>query len=334
MSGDYLWDGSGEPDPEVERLEEALAPLRRIPPPPNRERSHSRRLRLPWRPFAAAAAVVLALAGVAAVAARRGAPAAGWSVDWLQGATWSEARVFRADRLAVGQWIDTGGDRVRLAVGTIGQVRLEPSTRVRLVDAGRRAHRLSLAHGTLHAMIWAPPGQFLVDTPAAMAVDLGCEYTLEVQEDGSGILRVQTGWVGFEHDGRQSLVPAGAVCRTRPGRGPGTPRFETASPAFAAALDAVDAGEGDGPRGEALERVLAEARPRDALSVWHLLSRVEGAERGRVYDRLAALVPPPAGVTREGISSGDRVMRDLWWDELGLGSAELWRAWTTRAPGR
>jgi hypothetical protein len=75
--------------------------------------------------------------------------------------------------------------------------------------------------------------------------------------------------------------------------------------------------------------VLAEARPRDALSLWHLLSRVDGADRGRVFDRLARLVPPPVEVTREGILGGSRKMRDLWWDELGLGSAEFWRDWTT-----
>ena len=35
MSDDYLWDGTGEPDPEVRELEERLRPLRRVPPPPD-----------------------------------------------------------------------------------------------------------------------------------------------------------------------------------------------------------------------------------------------------------------------------------------------------------
>jgi hypothetical protein len=65
---------------------------------------------------------------------------------------------------------------------------------------------------------------------------------------------------------------------------------------------------------------------RDALSVWHLLSRTKG-ERGRVFDRLAALVPPPAGVSREGILAGDRRMLDAWWESLGLDSANWWRMW-------
>ena len=31
---DYLWDGSGEPDPEVAHLESVLGTLRRTPPVP------------------------------------------------------------------------------------------------------------------------------------------------------------------------------------------------------------------------------------------------------------------------------------------------------------
>jgi len=74
--------------------------------------------------------------------------------------------------------------------------------------------------------------------------------------------------------------------------------------------------------------VLAEARARDALSLWHLLTRVEGEDRARVFDRLQALVPAPAGVTRDGIQRGERAMRERWWDALGLGSSEFWRMWT------
>ncbi len=156
----------------------------------------------------------------------------------------------------------------------------------------------------MHATIWAPPGNFVVDTPSAVAVDMGCRYTLEVDERGAGLLRVEAGWVGFEHRGLQSLVPAGAMCATRTGIGPGTPSFETASPAFSEALETIDFGPAGDARRAALDRVLAEARARDALSLWHLLTRVEGEDRARVFDRLQALVPAPAGVTRDGILRG------------------------------
>ena len=64
------------------------------------------------------------------------------------------------------------------------------------------------------------------------------------------------------------------------------------------------------------------------LSLWHLLARTRGEESGRVFNRLASLVPPPDGVTREGVASGDAAMREAWWGELGLGSSEFWRGWT------
>jgi hypothetical protein len=73
--------------------------------------------------------------------------------------------------------------------------------------------------------------------------------------------------------------------------------------------------------------VLLEARPRDALSLWHLLLRVAPAERGLVFDRLAELLPPPRGVTREGVLLGDRAMLDSWWDLLEIGSMKFWRRW-------
>jgi len=73
--------------------------------------------------------------------------------------------------------------------------------------------------------------------------------------------------------------------------------------------------------------ILSEARKRDALTLWHLLSRVDTASRAVVFDRLAQLVPPPIGVTRDGILRLDPTMLDSWWNALDLGDISLWRHW-------
>jgi hypothetical protein len=82
--------------------------------------------------------------------------------------------------------------------------------------------------------------------------------------------------------------------------------------------------------------LLVDARKNDALTLWHLLSRVSEADRSRFYDRLASLAPPPAGVTREGILRLDRPMLDSWWNSLGFGNINLWRTyerdWSQRPP--
>jgi hypothetical protein len=159
-------------------------------------------------------------------------------------------------------------------------------------------------------------------------VDLGCAYTLHVDDSGDGLIRTSMGWVGFKLNGHESLIPAGAACATRPKVGPGTPYFEDASAEFQAALARFDF-EDNTPRQRAddLTIVLGASRTRDALTLWHLLSRVELEQRVLVFDRLRALAPPPPGVTREGILRLDQPMLDLWWNELGLDDISVWRYW-------
>lgn len=224
-----------------------------------------------------------------------------------------EGRAF-SERLSVGEWLETDGrSRARITMAGIGYVEVEPNTRIRLTAAAATEHRLALARGRLHAAIWAPPRLFFVDTPSATAIDLGCVYTLEVDDQGGGLLRVTAGWVALDLKGRESIVPAGAVCLTRPGIGPGTPYFEDASPALRSALFDFDFRI---PSRHHLATILSESRARDGLTLWHLLPRVESADRAAVYERLAALAPPPPDVTRTGILSLDGDMLTRWRDEL------------------
>jgi anti-sigma factor RsiW len=234
-----------------------------------------------------------------------------WEVARLEGApTVGTERIEAQGQLSVGQWLETDStSRAQLNVANIGRVEIEPNSRVRLVETCSTGHKLALALGQLHATINAPPRLFIVETPSAVAVDLGCSYTLKVDKAGRSILRVTGGWVALELRGRESIVPAGAVCVTEKGKGPGTPYFDDSSQKFQAALSKLDFQNGGMA---ALNVVLQEAREYDTLTLWHLLARVRGVEREKVYERMAALIPPPAGVTKEGVMKLDKGMLDLW----------------------
>jgi hypothetical protein len=262
-----------------------------------------------WRSALAASLAVLCLLGASWFYLRP--PRRGWEVARLAGAPSIDAdRINSTGRLDIGEWLETDADsRAQIKVADIGQVEIDPGTRIRLVETRPTEHRLELARGRMHATIYAPPRLFFVDTPSAVAADLGCAYTLEVDDAGRSILHVTAGWVAFETKQHESIVPAGAACLTQPGIGPGTPFFEDASKLFLDSLAKFDfAGGGN----EALDAVIAEARPRDTLTLWHLLARVEGDARARVYERLAVLAPPPAGVTRDGIMLLDPAMLYEW----------------------
>ena len=341
----YLWDGSGEPDAEVLRLEKVLTQLRHKGDAPvfpavihtDEEKSLLGFLQVLWpRRFAAVAAMAFLVAVSGVLVFRPPVPTAprpGWEVARVEGAPTVGAHTInetnKNGKLEVGQLLVTNGDsRASINVAGIGQVDVDPGSRVRLLQTSRDRKRISLEEGTIHAAIWAPPGEFVVDTPSAVAVDLGCVYTLHVNADGSGVLRTTLGWVGFHLNGRESFIPAGAMCPTRPKLGPGTPYFEDASESLRAALAQLDF-EAQSPvaRAAALRTALSQARKGDALSLWHLLARTSGAERELVFNRFAALMPPPAGVTREGILRLDRQQMDLWWNQLDLGDISIWRFW-------
>jgi hypothetical protein len=305
-------------------------------------------------PFAVAATVALAIAGLWLSVNPYG-PRPSWQISRLDGLPRVASRAMSepTGQLPLGEWVETDGkSRARIRVAHIGHVDVEPDSQVGLMNTRPGNYRLRLERGALQVLILAPPGQFHVETPAAVATDLGCAYRLAVDERGESELRVTSGWVSLDRSPDQapsstkppsSFVRSGAMCLAKPGSGPrtgpGTPFMEDVSDGFRTALRVIDFGDGDGggdgdqranatdaARAAAFERVLTDARPADAITLWHLLARLDAqgsasdrAYRDRLFDRLAAFAPPPTNVTREGIRAGESGMLDRWWDGSRLG---------------
>ena len=318
MSDRYLWDRTGPADPEVERLEKLLAPLAHRPAGPQRLATGAARPR-PWRALAAAAAVVLVAAALSRFDTAAG-PLTGWQIARIDGAARIGNRDARPDmELRAGDIVRTDREsELLLQDDDLGRVTLGSESVMRATSESR----LALNRGRLHAFIWAPPRRFVVDTPSARAVDLGCEYTIDVDRNGDGFLRVSMGWVAFQHNGRESFIPAGAVCRTRRRGGPGIPYYDDAPAPLAQAVASFDRGDT-----AALDTILGAARPQDGLTLWHLMTRVSAEDRGAVFDRFAQLVKLPPEVTREKVIARDGATIDLCWNALNLMNTDWWRGW-------
>ncbi len=113
MNENYLWDKSGEPDPEIERLENLLAPLGDKTP----VLSFPKRNRIPY--LLAIAASLLVLAGGVWVAWQRSRPA------------WEVSGTLSAKRLSKGESINTDAhSRARLNLNDVGEVEIEPNTKL------------------------------------------------------------------------------------------------------------------------------------------------------------------------------------------------------------
>ncbi len=239
--------------------------------------------------------------------------AASWNVETISG-TPKVGNLLEKGKLSVGQFLETDANsRARVQVANIGNVEIAPNSRVQLVGTKSTEHRLSLERGVLQAKIFAPPRLFIVDTPSAVVVDLGCEYTLEVDAAGNSKLHVTSGFVALERGGRESIVPAGAMCLTKKGKGLGTPFSADASAEFQRAVQRFDFENGGS---ESLQTIIKHSNIYDTLTLWHLLSRTQKAERKKVFDALVSFVKLPGGATCEGVLQLDKKMLDAWWTEI------------------
>jgi hypothetical protein len=306
------------PDELWDRVQAELArPARRSPSPLVR--------RVVRSPVFAVAAVFIALLGGAylGVLIKYGSPDR-WEVMPIAGAPRvAGVSLDQRGELTTGEWLTTDSvSSAQLAVGDIGTAEVGPNSRLQLARGARTQHRIRLERGSLDAVIDAPPRLFFVETPSALATDLGCAYTLEVDDAGASHIHVTAGWVELRQGNRTSLVPAGLVAEVDVGGAPGTPYPAGMADSAHAALARLDRGVGSSADLDAVLQALyptsrsIRIRQQNAIALWHLLQRVEGEFRTRVYQQMALITPPPEKVTREGILALDRPMLERWRRDL------------------
>jgi len=317
VSNDYLYDRSGS-DPEVAQLEELLgayrhdAPLRELPGTPVRS-LRARRIALIAVPVLAAAAVVLVVLLRRTEEVPRAATACtgdtGFAFNVTGGSASCAGGAASTGSLTVGDWFETARDGVaNVKVANIGEMTVYGDSKLRLVGTGPNEHRLELAHGKLSAHVVAPPRIFIIDTPAAAAVDLGCAYDMEVDGAGRTHLRVSTGAVSLEGKaGHTAYVLAGHEVDVVPGRGPGTPVAIDTTPAVRTAVAKLDAGEAAG-----LPALLEAAQPNDMVTLWNVVARTAGAQRVQAIAKLETFAQLPLDVSRERVLAGEPAALDAW----------------------
>ena len=318
MSDDYLWNRSGPPDPEIEKLEQLLAPLGHDAPLDELRLRRSRRTL--WivlgAGVAVAAAVVIYIALPKASTACTGT--SGFAFSGRGGDVTCAGASVAKGVLPVGGALDTGAHEASLSIADIGHADLGTHTRVRLEETGEHHHHLALDEGKLHAIVSAPPRLFEVSTKHTNVVDLGCEYTIEVDANGAGSIVVLHGKVELATgNGAIVVAPLGTHARILAGNRPGVPHTDRNR----ALVTAVDAYERDAPG--ALAVVLAAAEPSDAITIVGLAA-IDIAHRAEILRRLAELSPPPGDITVEQAAVGGAPL-DEWREDVVSSYFGLWR---------
>ena len=123
-----------------------------------------------------------------------------------------------------------------------------------------------------------------------------------------------SGCVELKSGNTKSLIPAEAMCKTDKTFGTGTPYFNDATTEFKDALNNFDRNK---DKSSALSTLLKESRKKDALTLWHILTKVKDNQKQETYNRIAELVNIPSTVTLQGIMNGNKEMMTALLETLG-----------------
>jgi len=326
----------GSDDELVGQLQDELSAYRYTPRPLVLGNDDGPSSRFAWAPlvrWSAAASLLIAAAwwGVGLGTGRGADPettdyAAGFALTVIEGTPRvAGAGVAAGDVLAAGErLVCDEASRVRLTIGDAGHVELGPGSQLLARAPDGPGWRLDLLAGELRASIFTAPRLFTVGTPAGLAVDMGCEYTARVEDDGSTSLRVTGGLVVFEGAGRSAWVPEGAVLTVDIASGPRSPVWEDLDPRYAELLAEVDGWATQPPevlsqqQRDTLAEVTSVARAQDSLMLWHLLDHplalVRKAALGGLQDlvRNESLSPPPSWADVDDLLSADPRALEAW----------------------
>jgi hypothetical protein len=315
----YLWNGAGEPAPDVRRVQSALSEFRYTG-----ELRAPRQFHIPRQLLIAASLLLITITsymlfgrrGLAPVQSPPASPAT-WTIASTQGdVRIGEPRELKSTvklrEIAVGK-----DGQVSLRAGKASTVQVESEATLEVADGTNQFPWLTLSSGRAFVQVATGDNPIMVGIYGnAVAVQPGAATAIEATAQ-SALLTCKAGEAHISWPMQSTRVLGPATCSIDPGRGPALPLPVAAPKDACNAIDALDDSlryAMKDPKGVSmlLHGYLEQAKPADAPTLWNLLYRVPESFRPSVRDRLAQLIAP-VKVNPELILQLDPAAMDAWW---------------------
>ena len=140
----------------------------------------------------------------------------------------------------------------------------------------------------------------------------GGAFRLNVNDDGSCKLTVESGWVIVNIKDFDSYVPKNFDCLITRGRY-AIPYPSDSSPQLVSLLQNFS-----GINDPTVGTILSLMTKKESLSIWHIIQLISTENRSIAFDRLNQLIPAPPSVTKEGILALNKTMLLDWRQEIEL----------------
>ncbi|HSR18907.1 MAG TPA: hypothetical protein VLM39_12515, partial [Ignavibacteriaceae bacterium] len=205
--------------------------------------------------------------------------------------------------------LETFSNSAVIMIPEIGQVSLNPWSKIQK----KGSYNLLLSKGDLTAENKNAEESFVaqVFTSDIKCAGNGVAYKLKINNDNTADLTVSNGKAIATGNKLESVVTPGFVCRIRE-KGPEIPMSLNSSEETKKALELLSYYNDQ----DALNKVLNQSGLAEGISLWHLLKRITGDNRGAVFNKLYSLYPPPKGVDQESILRLKEEALNKWFNQI------------------
>ncbi|MBS1492479.1 MAG: zf-HC2 domain-containing protein [Bacteroidetes bacterium] len=209
-----------------------------------------------------------------------------WKLVSLKGGAFVNG--VKSDVVNVGDWIQTDSvSSVILKIANVGDVSIEPNTKVRFIQSDNNISRIEVVYGTVNTST-SQADKFVLQSSNMKVQDKGGSYSFKVDDKGNGVIYVNNGIANVESGNKSSVVTDGKFCLYKPEYGVGIPFRKDSKPEFQNALFNYDFNNGGTP---SVYYAIANAMPEDYSSLLNLIPRVDDKTKYLVYNKLSKLAP-------------------------------------------
>lgn len=202
---------------------------------------------------------------------------------------------------------------VVIAIPELGKITLEPKTEIELVNDKENESRIFLSKGKVNVSTFKQQGHFSIETPNAIFVENLTNFSVEHISNGITRIEIFSGLLTVITSKDSFALPSKYMCNIITKSSYNVPHHTDAKLQLITGLKELDGGI---ISHEVIAQIVDASNESDALTLWHLLKRVNRIYRPRIIDKLNEFFPTPPKVTKEGVLDLNRKMLKTWWNEI------------------
>lgn len=237
-----------------------------------------------------------------------------WDIQCLDGYTIINGKISPSGKLEQGETLTSDKtSHITLHVPDVGRMEMSPSSSIELVKAKDGDNVVKVNYGSVKIISTVGMPNLRIMLSTAAVIDKAGTFKVSVDQNRNAIVKVESGFVDINYKDADVLVDDGFVSTVNDNYRPGSPIRVNAPDSLKREIEKFDYLKGGD---ESVEKIASMAQESDMLTLLAMIHFASKRQREMLFQAVVNYFPPPLGVTRLGIVSGDNEMLYKWWEDI------------------